>query len=79
MGTLEEQIQRILLTVAVEKPKPDWCGVYTGLYIFPAMTEGFIRTCIVADIVKTARQHFSSAAKRDLEIFVEPCPRTTEG
>lgn len=65
MKKLEEEIEKILLTVAVEKPKPDWCGVYTGLYVFPAMSERFIRTCIVADIAKAARQYFSAEAERD--------------
>ena len=64
MKSLEEEIEKILLTNAVEKPKPDYSGVYAGLYVFPAMTEGFIRTCIVGDIVKAARQHFSVEAGR---------------
>ena len=64
MKSLEEEIEKILLTNAVEKPKPDYSGVYAGLYVFPAMTEGFIRTCIVGDIVKAARNYFSAEAGR---------------
>lgn len=67
MRTLEEEIQKILLTVAVEKPRPDWCGVYTGLYVFPAMTEQFIRTCIVADIGKVATDYFAAKTAGDFK------------
>lgn len=28
----------------VENPKPKFDGVYSGLYVFPAMTRGFVRT-----------------------------------
>ena len=65
METLEQEIESILLSVAVEKPKPDYSGVYAGLYVFPAMTEGFIRTCIVVDIMKAARQYYSLEEKPD--------------
>ena len=67
MRTLEEEIEKIILTVAVEKPKPGYSDVYTGLYVFPAMTERFIRTCLVPDIVHAAKQHLCPETSRDAE------------
>ena len=64
MRTLEEEIAKLILTVAVEKPKPNYTEVYTGLYVFPAMTEAFIRTRLVADIVGVARQYLARETNR---------------
>ena len=71
MKSLEEEIEKILLTNAVEKPKPDYMGVYAGLYVFPAMTRGFVRRCLVADIVKTATEYFATKTTDD---FKQPTP-----